>query len=264
MTLNEFIYPLLSKDYMAALTYNVEFKFSPWVVVIILLLVVLFFGIKDLILQKGNKETVYFTFVAAMGVMNLVYFFNRAAWGNFRLMAYYQTLLIVLYIMSYIQSMKAHTIDAVLKKGVLWGCNFLFIFMLAAFVINFPQTYTSLKNYQDVKGMNAYFEGLNEKLPMNVYNLSDDSAFFQMEAEKAKRYYENVVNYSAASMQEVRNKLIKAEYPFMVGSRMYITNYLVYWGMITEEELDQLYEEHSIEQNEIEYLVFTPKERKFN
>lgn len=38
MTLNEFIYPLLSKDYMAALTYNVEFKFSPWVVVIILLL----------------------------------------------------------------------------------------------------------------------------------------------------------------------------------------------------------------------------------
>lgn len=262
ITLNEFVFPLQNGDFTSILAYKVDFKMSPWIIVMVLFLATLFWGIKGLVLRWGEKETILLTYISAMGLMNLTYFFNRAAWGNLRLVAYYPSILIGLILMGKLGfSNNNKSVKMLLREGILWGGLSLFILMATIFIIKFPSTFIGMMRYQDIEGMNKFFTELDEKIPFSVMGLDYETAFYLMESEKINDgYYESVVNYSALSMNETRKKLLKAQSPFMVDSRIYITNYLFAWGIITEEELDQLYDEYvSFEYDENEYVIFWPK-----
>ena len=102
---------------------------------------------------------------------------------------------------------------------------------------------------------------LQKKIPFSVKDISYETAFYLMESERVTEgFYENAVNYSALSMNEMREKLLMAESPFMVDSRGYITDYLFFWGILTEEELNQLYDEYiSFEHDGAEFIIFRPK-----
>ncbi len=260
--LDEFMFPLQNGDFTEVLSYDVGFRFFPWIIVIVLFLATFFWGIKDLILRQGEKEVVFLTFTSAMSLMNLTYFFNRAAWGNLRLVTWYPSILIILYLMRKLNfSNEDKSVKNLLKEGCFMGGVSLFILMMVIFIENFSSTNNVMMKYQDIYGMNKFFEELDEKIPFSVKDISYETAFYLMESERVTEgFYENAVNYSALSMNEMREKLLMAESPFMVDSRGYITDYLFFWGILTEEELNQLYDEYiSFEHDGAEFIIFRPK-----
>lgn len=220
MSFHDFVFPLLS-SYIEGIAYSVDFSLfrgiPHWVVTAAFLLLCLFIGIGDFVFGHSSPRRLLVTYFAAMGLMNALYFFNRAAYGNLHQCVFLIALMLILLLMEHTGHSfftSPANIQSGIRAGIFAGHVYGFALLLVLAIFGFPPTVASLQKYQDLTTLDEIPRALEEAgVPEDALLYSPYASFIDMASDKYT-YSQMNSNCTATSEHELGQKLLAAQRPF--------------------------------------------------